>query len=229
MTVILQHASNRSEDLLIAEDLAFQSCVDVEYPVERGTLAFLQGKMEVGTYPFMLGAQVRREVLLIWRSNVNSLECAVKRALVTVNPRKAQVVTFDAYSGNDELLGMAVTFEGSHHELTFNKVYDLDPGHYEVSLTSSAAPLVATLDIRAGNTYVVTTTGVSQGLQGEPTPVGLMMHGVDSFDVAENSPVVAHKVQIQKHVNHEDHKKKKGLVLDFLQAIPHELSTQTWW
>lgn len=204
MSVVLRHSPNRTEDLLIGRNLAFSSCVDLEFPAARGTLVFLHGKMEVGSYPFLVRSGDTRDVLLVHRADVHSEEAAVLRAVVKAKPTQGQVVVFNAASGF-ELLGLAATYKGAEHPFRFNQLYDLQPGHYDVSLTSPETHLAAGLDVSVGKTYVLAATGAAQGLRGEPTPVGLFLHGVESFDIAESSPrasapkVSAPRVFLQTH------------------------------
>lgn len=191
LSVVLRHGPNRTDDLLVGSNLAFASCVDMEeFPAERGTLVFLHGKIEVGSYPFLVHGAGAREILLVHRADVNSEEAAVLRSVVKAKPAHGQVIVVNAAAGF-ELVGMAARFKGAEHGLRFNQLYDLVPGHYDLSLTAPTTRLAAGLDVSVGKTYVVAATGVAQGLRGEPTPVGLFIHGVNSFDVAEASPLAS--------------------------------------
>jgi hypothetical protein len=190
LTVVLRHTPNHTDDLLVGSNLPFSTCRDLEFPVARGTLVFLRGRMQVGEYPFLVKPKPTREILLVHRADKDSEGCAVMRSVVQAKPKPGQVIVMNAASGFD-LIGLAATFGGAHHPLQFNQLYDLQPGHYDLSLTAPNTRLAAGLDVSAGKTYVVAATGVAQGLHGEPTPVGLFIHGVDSFDVAEASPVTS--------------------------------------
>jgi len=190
LTVVLRHTPNHTDDLLVGSNLPFSTCRDLEFPVARGTLVFLRGRMQVGEYPFLVKPRPTREILLVHRADKDSEGCAVMRSVVQAKPKPGQVIVMNAASGFD-LIGLAATFGGAHHPLQFNQLYDLQPGHYDLSLTAPNTRLAAGLDVSAGKTYVVAATGVAQGLHGEPTPVGLFIHGVDSFDVAEASPVTS--------------------------------------
>jgi len=190
LTVVLRHTPNHTDDLLVGSNLPFSTCRDLEFPVARGTLVFLRGRMQVGEYPFLVKPKPTREILLVHRADKDSEGCAVMRSVVQAKPKPGQVIVMNAASGFD-LIGLAATFGGAHHPLRFNQLYDLQPGHYDLSLTAPNTRLAAGLDVSAGKTYVVAATGVAQGLHGEPTPVGLFIHGVDSFDVAEASPVTS--------------------------------------
>jgi len=67
VAVVLRQSPNKSEDLLIAKEMPFPSCIDLEYPVPRGNLIFLQGKVQLGQYPFLESGVDTREVLMMHR------------------------------------------------------------------------------------------------------------------------------------------------------------------
>jgi len=187
VTVVARHSENRSEDLLVAADMPYASCVDLEYPTDRGELVFLQENLQVGNYPFLVSGTDTREVLLLRRLNVNSLEAAVMRAEVKARPERGQVVVFNAATGIN-FVALTTEYEGSKHNLAFNQLYDLAPGRYAVEMTADGIGLSSGIDVKIGATYVAIATGIAEGLKGEPTPPGLLLHGVDSFDVREQAP-----------------------------------------
>jgi hypothetical protein len=187
VTVVSRHSVNRSEDLLVAAEMPYASCVDLEYPTDRGELVFLQGNLQVGNYPYLVSGTDSREVLLLRRLNVNSLEAAVMRAEVKARPERGQVVVFNAATGMN-FVAMTTLYEGSKHNLAFNQLYDLAPGRYAIGMTAEGIALSSDLDVKIGATYVLVATGIAEGLKGEPTPPGLLLHGVDGFDVREQAP-----------------------------------------
>jgi len=187
VTVVARHSENRSEDLLVAADMPYASCVDLEYPTDRGELVFLQENLQVGSYPFLVSGTDSREVLLLRRLNVNSLEAAVMRAELKARPERGQVVVFNAATGIN-FVAMTTQYEGNKHNLAFDQLYDLAPGRYAMDLTADGVALTSDLDVKIGKTYVAVATGIAEGLKGEPTPPGLLLHGVDGFDVREQAP-----------------------------------------
>jgi hypothetical protein len=187
VTVVARHSENRSDDLLVAANMPYASCVDLEYPTDRGELAFLQENLQVGSYPFLVSGTETREVLLLRRLNVNSLEAAVMRAEVKARPERGQVVVFNAATGMN-FVALSTQYGGSKHNLAFNQLYDLAPGRYAMDMTAEGIGLSSELDVKIGHTYVAVATGIAEGLKGEPTPPGFLLHGVDSFDVREQAP-----------------------------------------
>jgi hypothetical protein len=187
VAVVLRQSPNKSEDLLIAKDMPYPSCIDLEYPVPRGNLIFLQGKVQLGQYPFLVSGVDSREVLMMHRESVNSLAAAVMRAQVAARPTHGQLVFFNTATAIP-FVGATATVGNTKHSLAFNKLYDLNSGRYGVELSADGSTFHSNVDIKAGETYVLAVTGIAEGLKGEPTAPGFLLHGVDGFDIEEQAP-----------------------------------------
>lgn len=229
VTVVLRQSPNKSDDLLITENMPFASCVDLEYPAARGNLLFLQKKMQLGQYPFLVSGVDSREVLVVHRESVNTLAAAVVRAQVPARPTHGQVVLFNTATAIP-FVGATATMGGSKHTLAFNKLYDLNSGRYAFDVSADGSTFNSNLDIKTGHTYVLAVTGIGEGLMGEPTPPGFLLHGVDGFDIEEQAPprpaapLAAPKVS-KSFLQRTAHSRPRGVMSYLRRFLPWVSST----
>jgi len=166
------------ESLTQGKPLAYKQCKDFSLPLEEGDqLDFKSGGLDVGTfYATGLPKSAASLLLIPHRRSPHSVGISFQ-SHAFADIKSPQIAVIDAYRGNSDKQTAAVKItedmpasndpkadeEGAiEEELKFNSVVSVNPGKYQISLTSTGGDKPTTIALNAADAskYVVMRLGV---------------------------------------------------------------------
>jgi hypothetical protein len=189
----------------LVKNLEFQSCADVEnLQINKvASLAFVLGKFQVAKKVVDFAGLTPKQglELVVHRNDPNSLKAVVHENPIEIGDTEAYYLHLvNAYAGRKNL-ELHVQRGKFLQKLSLDKTYRLSTEQsIKMVLSDGSQHLKLSFQPKHGSTYCVMTTGVDQGLKGEPRTVGLVAHqlgawtsseemlGDDAVNVDRNSP-----------------------------------------
>jgi len=166
------------ESLTQGKPLAYKQCKDFSLPLEEGDqLDFKSGGLDVGTfYATGLPKSAASLLLIPHRRSPHSVGISFQ-SHAFADIKSPQIAVIDAYRGNSDKQTAAVKIiedmpasndptadkeEAMEEELNFNSVVSVNPGKYQISLTSTGGDKPTTIALNAADAskYVVMRLGV---------------------------------------------------------------------
>mmetsp|Transcript_78955 Transcript_78955/g.143902 ORF Transcript_78955/g.143902 Transcript_78955/m.143902 type:complete len:817 (+) Transcript_78955:75-2525(+) len=187
---VFVHEGNGTRYAQVVRDLYYQSCVDVrELPqFFFASMSFVIGRYEVARMSlnsarFTAGVGLE---LVVYRNDANSMKAAVHESDVNLQDGGAYYLHLvGAYAGASPL-ELHIKRGQFVEQLPLGKSYRLTHEQpISVVLSDGSRRLQLAFQPRRAHTYCVLTTGVDEGLHGEPRRPGLVAHEIGAWTSSE--------------------------------------------
>lgn len=184
------HEANGTRYAQVVRDLYYQTCIDVpELPhLPFASMSFVIGRYEVARMPlnaarFAAGSGLE---LIVYRNDVNSMKAAVHESDVNLQDEGAYYLHLvGAYAGMNPL-ELHIRRGQLVEQLPLGKTYRLThEQQISVMLSDGSQRLQLAFQPRRAHTYCILTTGVEEGLRGEPRRPGLVAHEIGAWTSSE--------------------------------------------
>jgi len=174
----------------VVKSLDFQSCSDIDDlgSDKAASLAFIIGKFQVAkkVVDFSNLTPGQGLELVVFRKDQNSLQAAVHENPVEIGDNEAYYLHIvNAYAGRKSL-ELHVQRGKFLKKLPLDKTFRLSTTQsINMVLSDGSQKLRLGFQPHRAKTYTVMTTGVDEGLRGEPRNVGLVAHEIGAWTSSE--------------------------------------------
>jgi len=174
----------------VVKALDFQSCSDVDDLASDkvGSLAFIIGKFQVAKQVVDFASLTPGQglELVVFRKDKDSLQALVRENPVEIGDSEAYYMHIvNAYAGR-KTLELHVQRGKFLKKLPLDKTFRLSTTKaINMVLSDGTQKLKLSFQPRRAKTYCIMTTGVDEGLRGEPRNVGLVAHEIGTWTSSE--------------------------------------------